>query len=210
MPWRAFSADGHDVRWTTWDGSHDEHLTLRWENEAWTATGQVGRERVQYVLRLAPTWQVRQFLLFRDLDQPDLWLATDGHARWGEVNGAHRPELDGCRDIELACSPFPATLPIRRLPLDVGDGAELPVITVDVETLAVGRGDAPLRAARRLPVAVHRRRRTTRARVRRRRIRPRHRSAGALPTPAMRPKRTGHGHTVGARNPSRNARSSVP
>jgi hypothetical protein len=82
-------------------------------------------------------WRVRQFLLFRDLDQPDLWLANDGHNRWGEVNGAHRPELDGCADIELACSPFPATLPIRRLPLQVGDAAEMPVITVDVETLAV-------------------------------------------------------------------------
>ena len=29
------------------------------------------------------------------------------------------------------------TVPIRRLPLDVGDAAELPVITVDVDTLAV-------------------------------------------------------------------------
>ena len=154
--WRAFSADGHDVRWATWDGEHTEHLTLRWENEAWTATGQVGRERVQYVLRLAPTWRVRQFLLFRDLDEPDLWLATDGHARWGEMNGAHRPELDGCTDIELACSPFPATLPIRRLPLEVGDAAELPVVTVDVETLAVGVVDAPLRAHRRPSLAAHR------------------------------------------------------
>ena len=98
---------------------------------------QVGRERVQYVLRLAPTWRVRQFLLFRDLDEPDLWLATDGHNRWGEVNGAHRPELDGCVDVELACSPFPVTLPIRRLPLEVGDRAEMPVATIDVETLAV-------------------------------------------------------------------------
>ena len=53
------------------------------------------------------------------------------------MNGAHRPELDGCVDIELSCTPFPATLPIRRLPLEVGDGAELPVVTVDVETLAV-------------------------------------------------------------------------
>ena len=82
---------------------------------------------MQYVLRLSPTWRVRQFLLFRDLDEPDLWLATDGHARWGEINGAHRPELDGCNDIDLACSPFPTTLPIRRLPLEVGDRAELPV-----------------------------------------------------------------------------------
>ncbi|MET0146265.1 MAG: putative glycolipid-binding domain-containing protein [Ilumatobacteraceae bacterium] len=135
--WRAFSADGHNVSWTTWNGDHDEHLTLRWENEAWTATGHVGREDVEYVLRLSPSWRVRQFLLFRDLDEPDLWLANDGHARWGEVNGAHRPELDGVADIELACSPFPVTLPIRRLPLEVGDATELPVITVDVETLAV-------------------------------------------------------------------------
>jgi hypothetical protein len=134
---RPFSADGHEVRWETWDGEHTEVLTLTWENEAWTASGQVGRERVQYVLRLAPTWRVRQFMLFRDLDEPDLWLATDGHHRWGEVNGAHRPELDGCVDVELTCSPFPVTLPIRRLPLHVGDSAEMPVATIDVETLAV-------------------------------------------------------------------------
>jgi len=133
----AFSADGHAVRWETWDGSHAEVLTLRWENEAWTASGEVGRERVQYVLRLAPTWRVRQFLLFRDLDEPDLWLATDGHDRWGEVNGTHRTELDGCTDIDLECSPFPAMVPIRRLPLDIGDSSELRVVVVDVDSLAV-------------------------------------------------------------------------
>src|SRR4029079_6674025 len=55
--WRAFSSDGHDVRWTTWDGDHEEHLTLRWENEGWTACGAVGRERVQYVLTLGTTGQ---------------------------------------------------------------------------------------------------------------------------------------------------------
>ena len=135
--WPALSPDGYDVCWETWDGAHVEHLTLRWEHEAWTACGDVGRERVQYVLRLSPAWRVRQFLLFRDLDEPDLWMATDGHHRWGEVNGAHRPELDGCVDIALACSPFPLTLPIRRLPLQVGDSAEMPVAAVDVETLAV-------------------------------------------------------------------------
>ena len=133
----AVSSDGLDLTWETWDGAFTEELSLRWENEAWTASGNVGRERVQYVLRLAPTWRVRQFLLFRDLEEPDLWLATDGHNRWGEMNGAHRTELDGCLDIELSCSPFPVTVPIRRLPLAVGHGADLPVVTVDVETLAV-------------------------------------------------------------------------
>jgi hypothetical protein len=136
-PLTAFSPDGHEVRWTTWDGDAEETLTLTWENEGWTASGTVGRERVQYVIRLSPTWQVRQFLLFRDLDEPDLWLATDGAARWGEMNGAHRVELDGCYDVDLACSPFPRTIPIRRLPLHTGHTADVPVVRIDVETLDV-------------------------------------------------------------------------
>jgi len=134
---RAVSADGHDAEWETWDGAYREQLALRWENEAWTATLDLGRHRAQYVMRISALWRLRQFLLFRDLEQPDLWLATDGHARWGEVNGAHRTELDGCLDLEVIDSAFPVTLPIRRLPLLVGDVAELPVVTVDVETLEV-------------------------------------------------------------------------
>jgi hypothetical protein len=134
-----FSADGHRASWTTWDGEHAEELTLTWENEAWTASGRVEREDVQYVLRLSPTWHVRQFLLFRDLAEPDLWLALDTRHRWGEMNGVYRSELDGCVDIDLACTPFTPAIPIRRLGLDglaVGEAAELPVIAVDVETLA--------------------------------------------------------------------------
>jgi hypothetical protein len=133
----AFSSDGHAARWVAWAGDGDEHLTLLWENEGWTASGVVSRERVQYVLRLSPAWQVRQFILFRDLDEPDLWLATDGGGRWGEMNGAHRVELDGCYDVELAITPFTSTLPIRRLPLHVGHTADVSVAVIDVETLDV-------------------------------------------------------------------------
>jgi hypothetical protein len=136
-PLRAFPADGYTTRWRTWDHAHQETLTLRWENEGWTATGEVGREAVTYVIRLSATWQVRQFLLFRDLDEPDLWLGTDGGGRWGEMNGAHRPDLDGCTDIDLDCTPFTTTLPIRRLQLDVGDVAEIRCAAIDVETLGV-------------------------------------------------------------------------
>lgn len=130
-------ASGHTARWTGWDGSGGEVTELRWENEGWTISGQVSRERVEYVLRLTATWQMRQFLLFRDLEDPDLWLATDGTARWGEMNGAHRIELDGCYDVDLACTPLTNSLPIHRLPLQVGDRAELPVVSIDVETLGV-------------------------------------------------------------------------
>jgi len=133
----SFSSDGYEARWATWELDGEETTTLCWENEGWTVSGMVSRERIQYVLRISPTWQVRQFLLFRDLDEPDLWLATDGGGRWGEMNGAHRTELDGCYDVDLACTPFTNTLPIRRLPLLVGHTAELPVVVVDPETLDV-------------------------------------------------------------------------
>lgn len=139
MQHQPFSSDGHVARWEPWDdpAGAQEELTVTWENEAWTASGVVGRENIHYVLRIAPTWQVRQFLLFRDMDDPDLWLGNDGHGRWGEMNGAHRPELDGCIDIDLPCTPFTNTLPIRRLPLHVGDTADITVAYVDVETLDV-------------------------------------------------------------------------
>ncbi len=133
----AHEPTGHIARWATWDGDGEETTTILWENEGFTVSGQVSREDIQYVVRLSPTWQVRQFLLFRDLDEPDLWLATDGGGRWGEMNGAHRTELDGCYDIDLACTPFTNTLPIRRLPLQEGHTAELPVVVVDPETLEV-------------------------------------------------------------------------
>ena len=133
----AHQAPGHRLAWATWEGDGQEDTTVLWENEGFTVSGVVSRERIQYVLRLSPSWQVRQFLLFRDLEDPDLWLATDGGGRWGEMNGAHRTELDGCYDIDLTCTPFTNTLPIRRLPVEVGDTVELPVVWVNPETLEV-------------------------------------------------------------------------
>lgn len=136
---QAFSPDGRRVGWETWDGAHREDTSIVWENEGWTVVGDVGRERVQYVLRINALWHVRQFLLFRDLDEPDLWLGTDGAGRWGEVNGAHRPDLDGCVELDLCCTPFGNTLPIRRLPLAVGDRTTIDVARIDPETLDVRR-----------------------------------------------------------------------
>jgi hypothetical protein len=129
--------DGHTIRWSTWDHESVEEVSISWENEAWTVSGAVGRERVQYVFRLSPAWQVRQFLLFRDLDEPDLWLASDGGGRWGEVNGAHRTDLDGCYDLDLPCTPFTRSIPVHRLPLHVGHTAEITVARIDVDTLEV-------------------------------------------------------------------------
>lgn len=141
------SASGLQLKWVNWqsgisgDASGEtkdgNSVSLRWENEGWTADGVIDSDKAHFVLRLSAQWVVQQFLLFRDLEEPDLWLANSGGGRWGEMNGAHRTELDGCVDIDLAGTPFTNAIPIRRLPLLVGHSASLNVIAIDVETLGV-------------------------------------------------------------------------
>jgi hypothetical protein len=133
----ALPASGHRASWTHVVEPHSSHVDLLWENEGWTANGVLGSENAHFVIRMSAMWVVQQFLLFRDMDEPDLWLATDGHGRWGEMNGAHRTELDGCVDIDLRGTPFTNVIPIRRLPLLVGHSAQQNVITIEIETLAV-------------------------------------------------------------------------
>lgn len=137
----AHDPEGHVAEWIAEAGDSgsgtSDRVEIRWENEGFTLTGVLEHERVEYVMRLSSTWQLRQFILFRDLEEPDLWLATDGHGRWGEMNGAHRTELDGCRDLVLEGAAVSHALLIRRLPLHVGHSADVPVIVVDTDTLEV-------------------------------------------------------------------------
>ncbi len=136
----AHAPTGHVVGWRTWDDAHAERTVVRWENEGFTVQGRVERERVEYVVRTSSAWEARQLLVFRDLDEPDLWLITDGHGRWAEQSGARRPELDGCRDVELTCTPFTMALPLRRLPLpQAGDGHVVVTLRVDPDTLECRR-----------------------------------------------------------------------
>jgi len=127
------------VRWEAWDGSTSEEFHIRWDNGGWVAEGAVSGADVQYVLRLGPDHDVRQFLLFRDLDEPDLWLATDGEGRWGEMNGAERSDLRGCTALAVGCSPSHTLATIRALGVSLGIGERVTVqtATVDVETLSV-------------------------------------------------------------------------
>lgn len=130
-------ASGYRAHWTTWDEAHDAIVDLTWENEGWSANCQLSSERAQVFIRLSALWMVQQFIVFRDLEEPDLWLATDGHGRWGEMNGAHRTDLDGCVDVDIRGIPFTNVIPIRRLPLHVGHSAQQNTIAVDLDTLGV-------------------------------------------------------------------------
>ncbi|MEY3131918.1 MAG: hypothetical protein RLZ29_255 [Actinomycetota bacterium] len=124
------------LAWTAADGG-ESSLEVRFENEGWTVQGSLGTDDAQFVMRLSATLVVQQFMLFRDMDEPDLWLGRDRSGRWGEINGAHRPDLDGCTDIELQKNPFPTSATMKRLPLHDMHAASITVASVDVETLQV-------------------------------------------------------------------------
>ena len=125
-----------------WQGvahDHTETLTLHFENESWTINSQITGLDIQYVLRLNATWQLQQMLLFRDLDEPDLWLANDGRGKWGEVNGAQIRDIGGCTDLDVRVSSFSRVMAIRKLAIDIGSTSVIDSVVVDPETLGVTR-----------------------------------------------------------------------
>jgi hypothetical protein len=135
---------GRTVRWASWDGARTQELTLRREHDAWTADGRVARVAdgvldIHFVVRLDDRWLARQLLVFRTGNDPDLWLLSDGAGRWREPSGRDRPEFAGCLDVDLVCTPFTNTLPIRRLGLAVGEAAELEVVWADPDEAVVQR-----------------------------------------------------------------------
>ena len=135
MNFRALPSDGLEVVWDSPTGACT--ASFRWENEGWTIDCALEAQRAQMVLRVGAQWHVQQAILFRDMDDPDLWLATDGAGRWGEVNGAHRTDLDGCRLVAVLGSPIAHCIAMRQLPLLVGHGAEVKTAVIDTETLSV-------------------------------------------------------------------------
>lgn len=125
------------ILWMALNGSSSEVCNLAFENNGWTADGRVAGPDVHWVIRTDANWSLRQFMLFRDLEEADLWLATDGHARWLEVNGAPREDLEGCTDVALDVTPFAHSVLIRRLGLPVGGSAEIQTAQIDVHRLGV-------------------------------------------------------------------------
>jgi hypothetical protein len=66
-------------------------------------------------------------------------LEADGFGHW-RIGGSAAPELDGCFDVDLEASSCTNTLPVHRLGLAVGEGADAPAayvraVDVDVERL---------------------------------------------------------------------------
>lgn len=65
-------------------------------------------------------------------------LERDGDDRW-TVDGAPRPELDGCVDVDFESSAVTNTLPVHRLALRPGERRSVPAAFVRADDLRVER-----------------------------------------------------------------------
>jgi hypothetical protein len=107
-------------RWTTYEGKGVEHVAIAESADGIIADGVViGPDTAalfgcSYTIRCDARWRVRQVEV-RVAGGVHLVLRADGEGRWSGKNGDPLPLLDGCIDVDLTCTPFTNTLPIRRL-----------------------------------------------------------------------------------------------
>jgi hypothetical protein len=129
--------------WLSADGGVREEVTVAFENEGFTVEGRLHGPEVSYAIRFDALWSIRQFLLFRDLDEPDLWLAVDKFGKWGEVNGSVRADMAGCNAITLSslltaqASAYLYSPTLRRLAAHGRMSDRMRQASINVDTLEI-------------------------------------------------------------------------
>lgn len=113
------------LRWATEEGDGLEYCAIRSTPQGFIAEGVTiapGFGNLaegepfgcSYAVRCDSRWHVRQVEV-RVAGGAHLLLRADGEGRWSGPDGAPLPALDGYIDVDLTCTPFTNTLPIRRL-----------------------------------------------------------------------------------------------
>jgi uncharacterized protein len=95
---------------------------------------------VRYDIVVDAEWRTRNaYVSGRSASgEQEVWLEADGSGHW-RVGGEAAPQLDGCFDIDLESSSCTNTLPVHRLGLDIGQGADAPAAYVQALGFAVER-----------------------------------------------------------------------
>lgn len=128
------------ARWRPWEGDGLEHLVLRESLTGIVAESLViaAEFAVRYRILCDAAWRTRGVEIAVLGDDRHLALIADGAGRWSDgAGGAPLPALDGALDVDLTCTPFTNTLPIRRLGLAPGVVAEIVVAYVRVPELTI-------------------------------------------------------------------------
>ncbi len=96
--------------------------------------------KVDYRIDLDANWVTRGARVVgrSEAGPSDVRIDADGLGSW-TVNGAPRPDLQGCLDLDLESSSLTNALPVHRLGLQVGEAGEAPAAYVRAQDLAVER-----------------------------------------------------------------------
>jgi hypothetical protein len=133
--------------WLSSDGGVREEVTVAFENEGFTVEGRLHGPEISYAARFDAMWSIRQFLLFRDLEEPDLWLAVDKFGKWGEVNGSVRADMAGCNALSLSslltphASAYLYSPTLRRLTAHGLMSDRIRSASINVDTLEIAVAD---------------------------------------------------------------------
>ena len=91
---------------------------------------------VRFTVRVDAAWATRRVDV--SAGSRSAAIRADGLGGWAS-DGAERPDLHGCTDVDLEMTPATNTLPIRRLGLSVGQSAQIEAAWVRVPALTVER-----------------------------------------------------------------------
>lgn len=109
-----------------------EHFTLREVEDGWSLAGTVVAVvdekplRVSYAIACASVWHTRRVDVSIEHGGAErrLELVATGDGGW-QADGQPLDSVAGCVDVDLGITPATNTLPIRRLNLEVGAGADV-------------------------------------------------------------------------------------
>jgi hypothetical protein len=132
------------IMWSPWTGPGLEHLRLLQQPEGIVADslilGVYKQEpfRIHYEIHCTGQWRLRAVHVSA-LSPPSrsLHLFTDGEGTWTTEAGEALPMLQGCLDVDISITPFTNTLPIRRLALQPGATATLPMAYIEAPQMSL-------------------------------------------------------------------------
>lgn len=102
-----------------------EEFTLSAEDDGYRLSGMTLilhegiRVQIDYTVATDPDWATRSASIEIPASAVSFQVVVTG-GRWS-IDGEHRPDLDGCNDIDLGWTPATNTLPIRRLGWGTGE-----------------------------------------------------------------------------------------
>ena len=131
------------ARWQEWSGRGIEHLVLSERPGRILAEGVVlatveaSHFAAAYHIECDAAWRVKTTRARVIGVDAALDLMSDCAGRWQDGRGQALPDLDGAIDVDLSITPFTNTLPIRRLGLSEGQGADIRAVYLRFPHLTV-------------------------------------------------------------------------